>query len=174
MIDASGAPHEAPANESSGLDIWADPLAKQPVPQSRDHENSRWAVIAGIVLFVAGVLFVLGGLQFAIQGLAHGADSGGVREAVTGFGAVLLVVGIAHVYAAILISAHRAAGRSLGILIGAIGTLLGAIVFAVALRGALNPDPGSGDPNLIGLYFPVPHLAVLVGLIVGRAHFPRQ
>lgn len=161
MIQTSQS-HEADARKHS-----------DPHPRRSNHEISAWAVIAAIVLFVVGLMAVFGGVQFVIRGLAHGADSGGVREVMTGFGGVLLVAGIAHVYAAILIWAHRDAGGSFGILIGAIGTLLGAVVFAVALRSALDPSPGSAAPNLTGLLLPIPHLIVLIGLLIGRDHFPK-
>jgi hypothetical protein len=132
---------------------------------------SPWAVLAAIILFALGVAFVIFGSVFAGQGLAKGPDSGGVREAFIGIGAVALVIGIVHVRAAVLIWARRAAGRSLGLVIAGLGTLLGGIAFAVALRGALDPPPGSGTPDLIGLLIPLPHLAALIGLIAGRRHF---
>ncbi len=140
-------------------------------PEPGDHGNSAWAVIAATVLFVVGLLSMFGGSYLVIQGLGHGGDSGGVREVMTGFGGVLLVVGIAHGYAAILIWAHRDAGRSLGILLGGIGTVLGAVLFAMALRSTLTGSNSSGS-DLPLLLAPVPHVLVLIGLKMGRDHFP--
>ncbi len=97
--------------------------------------------------------------MFIGEGLGHGTDSGGVREALISAGSVILVIGLLHVLAAILIWAHRDTGRSLGMVIGAIGTLLGTLV-------AVN-----GASNLTLLLSPVPHLVVLIGLLIGRSHF---
>lgn len=136
------------------------------------HRNSAWAVVAAIVLFGVGLLLVFVGSYSVVQGLGHGAGSGGVREAMTGFGGVLLVIGIAHGYAAILIAAHRDAGRSLGMVIAGIGSLLGLVVFVNAVRGFLSSSPGSSvsDPVML---IPLPYVLILVGLRVGSSHFRR-
>lgn len=136
------------------------------------HRNSAWAVLAAIVLFAVGLLLVFVGSYLVVRGLGHGADSGGVREAMTGFGGLLLVVGVAHGYAAILISAHRTAGRSLGMVIAVIGGLLGLVVFVNSVRGLPSSLPGGSglDPVML---IPLPYLLILLGLRVGRSHFRR-
>nr|MBA3627589.1 hypothetical protein [Chloroflexota bacterium] len=90
------------------------------------------------------------------EGLGHGPDSGGVREVLIIVGSVILVIGLLHVLAAILIWAHRDTGRSLGMVIAGVGTLLGAVVAVT---------------NLTLLLMPVPHLVVLIGLLISRSHF---
>jgi hypothetical protein len=135
------------------------------------RRTSAWAIIAAMILFVLGVAFIVLGADLAMRGLAKGPDSGGVREALVGVGIAAVAIGSLHVLASAWIAAHRSRGRALGLVIAVIGTLLGAIVFAIALRGALDPNPGSGTPVLTGLLFPVPHLAVLIGLVLGPRHF---
>ena len=131
-------------------------------PRDGEYATHAPAVIAGGVLFLVGLPLAPWGSVFMQEGLGHGTDSGGVREVMTGLGVVILVIGVLHVLAALLIWAHRERGRSLGILIGAIGTLLGAATFV------------GGAPNLTLLLVAVPHLVVLIGLLIGRSHFVRR
>ncbi|MDQ3553358.1 MAG: hypothetical protein M3395_02980 [Chloroflexota bacterium] len=131
-------------------------------PRRGDHGTSVPAVIAGGVLFLVGVPLAPWGPVMMEEGLGHGTDSGGVREIMTGLGVVILVIGVLHVIAALLVWAHRDRGRSLGIGIGGMGTLLGAATLV------------GGAPNLTLLLVPVPHLVVLIGLLVGRSHFTRR
>lgn len=134
-----------------------------------EHSTSAWALMAAIILLLLGLAIVLASL-FLILGPAQG--TGGIREVILSFGIVLLGAGIAHVYAAILIWAHRSAGRTLGIIIAAAGTLLLAGVVAIGFR--LNAPPGSPGAalNLLIFLYPLPHLLVLIGLLAGRGHFP--
>lgn len=132
-------------------------------PRDGEYATHTPAVIAGGVLFLVGLPLAPWGPVFIGEGLGHGPDSGGVREVLIIVGGVILVIGLLHVLAAILIWARRDTGRSLGMVIGAIGTLLGAVV-------AVN-----GATNLTLLLMPVPHLVVLIGLLIGRSHFtPRH
>jgi len=128
-------------------------------PRNGEDATRVPAVIAGGILFLVGLPLTPWGPVFIGEGLGHGPDSGGVREALIIVGSVILVIGLLHVLAAILIWAHRDTGRSLGMVIGAFGTLLGAVV-------AVN-----GATNLTLLLTPVPHLVVLIGLLIGRSHF---
>lgn len=128
-------------------------------PRNGEDATRVPAVIAGGILFLVGLPLSPWGPVFIGEGLGHGPDSGGVREVLIIVGSVILVIGLLHVLAAILIWAHRDTGRSLGMVIGAIGTLLGAVV-------AVN-----GATNLTLLLMPVPHLVVLIGLLIGRSHF---
>lgn len=125
-------------------------------PRNGEDATRVPAVIAGGILFLVGLPLTPWGPVFIGEGLGHGPDSGGVREALIIVGSVILVIGLLHVLAAILIWAHRDTGRSLGMVIGAIGTLLGAVVAVT---------------NLTLLLMPVPHLIVLIGLLIGRSHF---
>jgi len=135
-------------------------------PQAGEHSTSAWALMAALLLLVMGLALLVGAFWLLIEGLRHGGGSGGVREAMLLFGAVVLGAGIAHVYAAILIWAHRSAGRTLGIIIGATGTLLGAAVVWFGFSGSLNRS------DLALFLYPLPHLSVLIGLLAGRRHFP--
>ena len=134
-------------------------FASRPWPE---HTTSVPAFIAASVLFLVGLPLAPWGPVLIGEGLGHGTGSGGVREVLIIVGSVILVIGLLHVLAAILIWAHRDTGRSLGMVIGAIGTLVGAVV-------AVN-----GATNLTLLLMPVPHLVVLIGLLRGRSHFTRQ
>jgi len=125
-------------------------------PRNGEDATRVPAVIAGGILFLVGLPLTPWGPVFIGEGLGHGPDSGGVREALIIVGSVILVIGLLHVLAAILIWAHRDTGRSLGMVIGAIGTLLGAVVAVT---------------NLTLLLMPVPHLVVLIGLLISRSHF---
>lgn len=125
-------------------------------PRNGEDTTRAPAVIAGGVLFVVGLPLAPWGPVLVQEGLGHGADSGGVREALILFGGVILVIGLLHVLAAIMIWTHRDTGRSLGMVIGALGTLLGAVVAVT---------------NLTLILMPVPHLVVLIGLLIGRSHF---
>jgi len=125
-------------------------------PRTGDRGTSVPAVIAASVLFLVGLFLAPWGPVLIGEGLGHGPDSGGVREVLIIVGSVILVIGLLHVLAAILIWAHRDTGRSLGMVIGAIGTLLGAVVAVT---------------NLTLLLMPVPHLVVLIGLLISRSHF---
>ncbi len=141
-------------------------------PQPGQHSTSAWALMAAVIPLLQGFSLLFVAFMALMDGFAHGAGSGGVREALLLFGAVLLGAGIAHVCAAILIRAHRNAGRTLGIVIGATGTLLAAGVVAIGFR--LNAPPGSpgAGGNLALFLYPLPHLLVLIGLLLGRRHFP--
>lgn len=139
-------------------------------PQAGDHSTSAWALMAAILLLVIGLALLVGAFWLLIEGLRHGSGSGGVREAMLLFGAVVLGAGIAHVYAAILIWAHRSAGRTLGVIIGVTGFLLGAAVVYFGGR-AFNASPGANLDLALFLY-PLPHLLVLIGLLAGRRHSP--
>jgi len=134
-------------------------FASRPWPE---HTTSVPAFIAASVLFLVGLPLEPWGPVLIGEGLGHGTGSGGVREVLIIVGSVILVIGLLHVLAAILIWTHRDTGRSLGMVIGAIGTLVGAVV-------AVN-----GATNLTLLLMPVPHLVVLIGLLRGRSHFTRQ
>ena len=125
-------------------------------PRTGDRGTSVPAVIAASVLFLVGLFLAPWGPVLIGEGLGHGPDSGGVREVLIIVGSVILVIGLLHVLAAILIWAHRDTGRSLGMVIGALGTLLGAVVAVT---------------NLTLLLMPVPHLVVLIGLLISRSHF---
>lgn len=131
-------------------------------PRDSEYATQVPAVIAGGVLFLVGLPLAAWGPVFMQEGLGHGTDSGGVREAMAGLGVAILVIGVLHVVAALLIWAHRDRGRSLGIALGGIGTLIGAAAFA------------GGPGNLALLLMPVPHLVVLLGLVIGRSHFTRR
>jgi len=117
-------------------------------PRTGDHGTSVPAVIAASVLFLVGLPLAPWGPVFIGEGLGHGTDSGGVREALIGAGSVILAIGVLHVHAALLVWSHRDTGRSLGMVIAGIGTLLGTLV-------AVN-----GASNLTLLLSPVPHLVV--------------
>ena len=125
-------------------------------PRNGEDATRVPAVIAGGILFLVGLPLTPWGPVFIGEGLGHGPDSGGVREALIIVGSVILVIGLLHVLSAILIWAHRDTGRFLGMVIGAIGSLLGAVVAVT---------------NLTLLLMPVPHLIVLIGLLIGRSHF---
>lgn len=140
-------------------------------PQPGQHSTSAWALMAALLLLVMGLALLVGAFWLLIEGFRHGGGSGGVREAMLLFGAVVLGAGIAHVYAAILIWAHRSAGRTLGIIIGATGFLLGAAVVYFGPR-AFNASPDGSVANLALFLYPLPHLLVLIGLLLGRRHFP--
>jgi len=125
-------------------------------PRTGDRGTSVPAVIAASVLFLVGLFLAPWGPVLIGEGLGHGPDSGGVREVLIIVGSVILVIGLLHVLAAILIWAHRDTGRSLGMVIAGVGTLLGAVVAVT---------------NLTLLLMPVPHLVVLIGLLISRSHF---
>lgn len=134
-------------------------FASRPRPE---YTTSVPAFIAASVLFLVGLPLAPWGPVLVGEGLGHGTDSGGVREIMAGLGGVTLAVSVLHVLAALLIWAHRDQGRTLGIVIGGIGTVLGALAFV------------GGARNLTFLLAPVPHLVVLIGLLRGGSHFTRR
>ncbi len=131
-------------------------------PRNGEDATRVPAVIAGGILFLVGLPLSPWGPVLIGEGLGHGPDSGGVREVLIIVGSVILVIGLLHVHAALLVWAHRDTGRSLGMVIAGVGTLLGTLV---AVNGACN---------LTLLLSPVPHLVVLSGLLLGRSHFRRR
>lgn len=131
-------------------------------PRTGEYVTSVPAIVAAGVMFLVGLLLAPWGPAMIQEGLGHGDDSGGVREALILVGGAILVIGLLHVLAALLVWAHRDRGRSWGIVIGGMGTLLGAAAFA------------GGANNLTLLLMPVPHLVVLIGLSTGRSHFTRR
>ncbi len=131
-------------------------------PRTGEHATSVPALVSAGVMFLVGLALAPWGPVFMGEGLGHGADSGGVREVLILVGVAILVTGLLHVLAALLVWDHRDRGRSLGIALGGIGTLIGAAAFA------------GGPGNLALLLMPVPHLVVLVGLLIGQSHFTRR
>jgi hypothetical protein len=139
---------------------------QQPLAQPPGYGSSLWAVIAAIVLFALGSLVAVLGVILTVQGLAY-QDPGtpGVGGFVAGIGVTVLAFGILHLIVAAAIRAHRAWARRLGIVVGALGALLGAIL----LRSAFDP-PATVSSILSGLSV-FPYLVALFGLVISGGHF---
>jgi hypothetical protein len=121
-----------------------------------------------VVLLLAGLLFFAAGAWLAAEGLGKTEPSGGVREALVGLGAMSIAIGALHIWAAPLIWVGRNRGRTLGLAIGIIGTVLGSIAAWPTLRDTFAPSPGSARADVALLLLPVPYVIVLVALLVGR------
>ncbi len=128
--------------------------------------------MAGLVLLALGLSFVVFGAIFIAEGLPKQEPSGGVPEALLGLEALVVAMGALKAWAAYLIGKHRRGGLELGLGIATWGAFFGGFGAWAALRDVLDPPPGSLGVRLDGLLLPIPYLIVLVGLLVGRAHFP--
>jgi hypothetical protein len=106
---------------------------------------------------------------------------GGTTEAVRPLGAIagasalwpyliVVVVGLLHIAAGAFVWAHRAWARYLGLVLAAVGTLLGLYLLVSSLLPSDVNRPLAVELSLILL---VPYAIALVGLIAGGAHFRR-
>jgi hypothetical protein len=137
--------------------------ARSPVPHT-----TAWARMAAVVLLVLGLAFLAAGAWLAAEGLGKTEPSGGVREALVGLGAISIAIGALHIWAASLIWIGRDRGRTLGLAIGIIGTVLASIAAWPTLRDTFAPRPGSAGAVVALLLLPVPYVIVLVGLLIER------
>ena len=90
------------------------------------------ATLAGLILVVIGLLVTLVGGFLAFFGgrlFETPFESGGGVDAIArgfnAFGAIVLMIGILHLLSGIFVWAHRSWARYPGIVLGALGVLLG-------------------------------------------------
>ena len=134
------------------------------------------ATLAGLVLVIVGLLVTLvGGFLTFFGGRLFQSPfatdtPGGISGGFTLTGAVILVTGILHLLSGIFVWAHRSWARYLGLVLGALGVLLG-IVSIVSSTGSTS----SQQIGLVtGLVILVAYALVLVGLIMGGRHFRKE
>jgi hypothetical protein len=106
-----------------------------PPPSSSGPSAARPGVVtaAGILLIVVGGLQCLLGLIALLGGAALGSAGRGFLAV---FGIIFLAIGLLHIYAGVQVLALKERGRMIGIVIAAIGAVLGLLRIAAA--------PGSG------------------------------
>jgi hypothetical protein len=101
-------------------------------------------------------------------------------EQIVAVGALLLIVGIAHVIGSIGVFAHRRWGRAFGLVLGVLGILAGVGIILAAV-GVESIDVGldvamEGEEGSVagGLFVLVTYLLIFLGVLVGRGHFKRK
>jgi len=156
----------------------ADVLTTQPPI----YGDSRWAVVASLLLLVIGILIVAFGLLQIVGGLLYD-DVGGramgydVIFMVTGV--VLVALGILHGIVARAIWKHRPWARKVGLAISFLGALLGVYVLPSAFTplirsNALTGENISSGPNLLAISIVLigaAYVVILISLVVSSRHF---
>lgn len=161
-------------------------------------QRSIWPVAAALALGVMTVVTGYFGIELATQGIGHGLDSGGLFEVMLILGLLFLGIAGLHLVAAIRIWRLEERGRSLGLIIGVLGLMVGAVAAFVAFQDVLNsaepldgpapatpapaapggpplpvlPDANVG-PDLTPALLLVPYLIIAVALLVSRRQFRR-
>ena len=156
------------------------------------YGRSFIAVLAGFVLVTWGVMLMVGGglLMFLenVSDYVTDANFGPETQALiddaiveqTAVGGIFLMLGILMVIGAVGIWAHRNWGRAAGILLGLLGTFLGAGMVAssiafelgdVSVDGALA---GETEPLGAALVVLTSFLIVLLAMFVGKRHFRKK
>ncbi len=153
-----------------------------PTVSVQDFGDSRWAVVAEVLLLVLGLAVAGLGILFIAQGLAFDEPGlPGFGTFVVVLGVVIVVVGILHVVAAAYIWRHQSWARALGLILALLGAILGALVLPAAFSPAFTTGSQGELINvgpdltsiLIGLSV-VPYLLVVVGLVLGGRHFRKR
>jgi len=134
------------------------------------------AMLAGLVLVIVGLLVTLvggfltffGGRLFQSPFATETAD--GISGGFTVTGAVILVTGILHLLSGIFVWAHRSWARYLGLVLGALGVLLGIAGFL----GGTGQTTSQQFGLVTGLVILAAYALVLVGLIMGGRHFRKE
>lgn len=161
-------------------------------------QRGIWPVAAALALGVMTVVIGYVGIWLATTGIGHGLDSGGLFEVMLLLGLVFLGIAGLHLLAAIRIWRLDERGRSLGLIIGVFGLMVGAVAAFVAFQDVLNsaepldgpapatpapaapggpplpvlPDASVG-PDLTPALLLVPYVIIVVALLVSRRQFRR-
>jgi hypothetical protein len=83
-------------------------------------------------------------------------------------GLALLLVGGLHGATATLIAMGRPSGESLGLVIGALATLVAMVGLVVSIGSAIDPPLGNPGGDFVGLLLPLPYLLVLFAFYMDR------
>lgn len=150
-------------------------------PASR-FGSSRPAKVAALAMLALGASVAAAGLILIGQGLTYD-DAGNMGYGwLAGLiGSVVVVVGLVHLVDGVSIWRHGGWARIVGIVIGACGALLCALLLPTAFNPVhvvRNGDeivqaPAAVSSMLLGLMV-VPYVVVLLGLILGGRHFHRD
>lgn len=158
------------------------------------RQRSLWPVAAALALGIMAVVTGYFGIELAIQGIGHGLDSGGLFEVMLLLGLLFLGIAGLHLLAAVRIWRLEDRGRSLGLIIGVLGLMIGAVAAYVALRGVFDPPPAplssapaapggpplpvlpnvAVGPDLTPALLLVPYLIVVIALLISRRQFRRN
>ena len=146
--------------------------------------SSRWADMAWAIFLVLGVLIALIGIGQIVAGFTYddiGGRAMGYHILFMVTGGVLIAIGLLHLVVARSIRRHRPFGRTVGIVIAVIGTLLGAYLAPSAITLKYRSIPGTeatvAEPDAYAIsiaLFGVAYAIALVGLILGGKHFKLQ
>jgi hypothetical protein len=166
---------------------WPPPPASATAPwppvAAPGPRTSVLVVVAGIFLLVVGLLTLgMGGLLLLGSALFAGAQGSAELESVVGgnladafagvfavIGGVALVWGLLEIVGSIGMFAHRAWGRAIGLVVGALGLLVWGLSFLSAVGG--GPDAGSSIAFTGALA--AGYGLTVVALVTGSAHFRR-
>jgi hypothetical protein len=158
-----------------------------------EYGSSVLATLGGVVLVVFGLIALLLGGVVTVIGFAvdveeviEQANLSGeaarifrdVWGIIIGVGVGVLVVAILHIVSGIGVWAHKSWARFLGALFGLLGSVLGALAVYGALAGPQVTGDGTTidlEQNLIpSLVFFIAYLVVFLGLLVGGKHFRQE
>lgn len=134
------------------------------------------ATLAGLVLVVVGLLVTLVGgfLTFFGGRLFQSPFATDTPDGISGgfniTGAVILVIGILPLLSGIFVWAHRSWARYLGLILGALGVLIGIAGFVGGTGPTTSQQLGLGA----GVVILAASAFVLVGLTTGGRHFRKE
>jgi len=156
-------------------------------------------VAAALALVLMTLVTAYFGIWLVTTGIGHGLDSGGLFEVFLLLGLLLLGIAGLHLVAAIRIWRLDERGRSLGLIIGVLGLIVGAVAAYAVFQDVLSPagplsdtvapaapapaTPGgpplpdlpatSPGTDLTPALLLVPYLIIVTGLLISRRRFGR-
>lgn len=175
------APYQAPPSQ------WAQQWASQEAPAVR-HDHSVAVGLAAVFLGMFGLFFTLIGIVALVAGAAvlqvlrgnpnfTQGQVNTIAGALTVGAIILLVIGVPQLLAAIWAPLHKNWARVVGIIVSAVGLLLGILVaISPVSRSTFTQPDGTVvatefNPLFGALFFLIPYGFSLLALIFSRRHF---
>jgi hypothetical protein len=180
-------PHPAAAAGWEPARQWQEPAPPPGYRHAARYPTNPLVILAAMVLLVFGLVVTLIGILGLIGGvfliallgdlltteLAIAVDLDAFATlALVAFG-VVLIGGVLHLLSSIGIFMHRSSARAIGVVLAALGTLLGGVGIAFVMQDVF-PGQDVGRALTVPAIVAVGYGLTLFALIVGGNHFRRR